>query len=359
MDTTSCASTIAISAILQAAVAIGIGAGSLIAGYLSEGKIEYGLIPLGAIGMTIFGFLSAGHGLSLERAAVYLGLLGFSGGFYAVPLNALIQYRPHPSQKGGVIAAANLISFIGIFLSAGVYFAFAEGLHLGADKIFFAGACLTLLATLYAVVFLPDSMLRLTLWFLTHTLFLIHVEGRDNIPDRGGALFLARKMNLLEAMLLAASTDRPIRFLIGEPDGNRAPTLIERLLRLAPFSSSANIDGPEIVLSAALVAFEAGEVVCVAGEGPLAILKEDSPERERLEELLADADAPIVTVSLRGSSRGALQTQAGRLSWKKPEALPCRVAVRFGRPLSPAATPVEVRRAFGSFGWPPEPSAPL
>jgi acyl-[acyl-carrier-protein]-phospholipid O-acyltransferase / long-chain-fatty-acid--[acyl-carrier-protein] ligase len=184
------------------------------------------------------------------------------------------------------------------------------------------------------------------------------VEGRDNIPDRGGALFLARKMTLLEALLLAASTDRPIRFLIGEPDGNRTPTWLERVLRVSPFSTTTSFDGPEIVLSAALVAFEAGEVVCVAGEGPLALLREDSPERERLEELLAAARAPIVTVSLRGSSRGALQTQAGKLSWKKPGALPCRVAVRFGRPLSPAATPVEVRTAFTSFGWPPEPSVP-
>jgi len=343
---------------LQAAVAIGIGSGSLMAGYLSGGKIEYGLIPLGAVGMTIFGFLSAGHGLSLERVAVYLGLLGFSGGFYAVPLQALIQYRPHPANKGGVIAAANLVSFIGVFLSAGVYLLLAQGLHLGADKVFFAGACMTLAATFYAVVLLPDSVLRLALWVLTHTFYVTRVEGRDNIPERGGALFLANKMNLLEALLLAASTDRPIRFLLGEPGGNRAPTRLERLLRVAPFSLSANVDGPEIVLSAALVAFEAGEVVCVAGEGPLALLSEDSPERERLEELLTAADAPIVTVSLRGSARGALRSQDGRLSWTKPIALPCPVAVRIGRPVPAAATAIEVRRAFGSFGLPPEPSAP-
>ena len=124
---------------LQAAVAIGIGLGSLATGYLSDAKIEYGLIPVGAVGMTVFGFLSASHGISLERAAVYLGLLGFFGGFYAVPLNALIQHRPDPARKGGVIAAANLISFVGVFAAAGVYFALAEGLRLRADEIFFAG----------------------------------------------------------------------------------------------------------------------------------------------------------------------------------------------------------------------------
>ena len=126
-------------------------------GYLSDAKIEYGLIPVGAAGMMVFGFLSAGHGISLERAAAYLGLLGFFGGFYAVPLNALIQHRPDPERKGGVIAAANLISFVGVFAAAGVYFAMAEWLRLRADEIFLAGACMTLAATLYAVVFLPDS----------------------------------------------------------------------------------------------------------------------------------------------------------------------------------------------------------
>ncbi len=342
---------------LQAAVAIGIGTGSLAAGYLSGGKIEYGLIPLGSVGMTIFGFLSASHGLSLGLAALYLGLLGFSGGFYAVPLSALLQYRPDPANKGGVLAAANLVSFVGVFFSAGAYYFFSTSLHLGTDKIFFAGACMTLLATLYAVVFLPDSVRRLILLTLTHTLYITRVEGRDNIPERGGALFLSRKMTLLDTVLLAASTDRPIRFLIGEPDGNRAATRLERLLRVAPFSTAGHFDGAEIVLTAALVAFEAGECVCVAGEAPLALLSEDSPERDRLEELLTAAEAPMVTVSLRGSARGALQTQAGHLAWSKTSELLCGVAVRFGRPLPPEATLVEVRQAFTAFG-PPEASAP-
>src|SRR5581483_3375996 len=179
---------------LQAAVAIGIGFGSLVTGYLSDAKIEYGMIPLGAVGMATFGFLSAMHGLSLERVALYLALLGFFGGFYAVPLNALIQHRPNPAGKGGVIAAANLLSFVGVFAAAGVYYLLAEGLHLPADQILLAGACMTIAAALYAILFLPDSVRRLALWFVTHSFYRIHIEGRDNIPERGGALFLANQL---------------------------------------------------------------------------------------------------------------------------------------------------------------------
>ncbi|PYX49590.1 MAG: hypothetical protein DMG79_08175, partial [Acidobacteria bacterium] len=80
--------------ILQAAVAIGIGLGSLTAGYLSSGKVEYGLIPLGSVGMTVFGILLAGSHLSFAGVLALLAALGFAAGFFAVPVNALIQHRP-------------------------------------------------------------------------------------------------------------------------------------------------------------------------------------------------------------------------------------------------------------------------
>src|ERR1700692_3324522 len=142
---------------LQAAVGIGIGVGSLAAGYLSRGKIEYRLVPLGGIGMSVFGFLVSRHGLGIWPVRLDLCLLGFFGGFYAVPLNALIQHRPSPGQKSGVIAAANLLSFVGVFLAAGVYFVLSTVAHLHPGKIFLAGAIMSLAATLHAFFLLPDS----------------------------------------------------------------------------------------------------------------------------------------------------------------------------------------------------------
>ena len=142
---------------LQAAVGIGIGTGSLAAGYLSRGKIETRLVPLGGVGMTVFGFLVSRHGLAIWPVRLDLCLLGFFGGFYAVPLNALIQHRPSPEHRGGVIAAANLLSFVGVFLAAGVYFALSTAAHFPPGRIFIAGAIMTLAATVHAFFFLPDS----------------------------------------------------------------------------------------------------------------------------------------------------------------------------------------------------------
>ena len=205
---------------LQAAVAIGIGSGSLVAGYLSGPKIEYGLVPLGAAGMTVFSFLVSRPDLSLWHARSELALLGFFGGFYAVPLGALIQHRPTPETKGGVIGASNLFSFSGIFLAAGVYYILAQGFGLGARQIFFAGAVMTIFALAYAIFARPDSLLRLWLWFWTHTRYRITVEGRELLPERGGVVLIARQLDRTQAHLLIAAMDRPIHFLSNAPDGS-------------------------------------------------------------------------------------------------------------------------------------------
>ena len=104
------------TSLLLVALTLGIGVGSFAAGYLSGGKIEYGLIPLGSIGITVAcATLSRAH-LGYLAIAVNLAVLGFFAGFFAVPTNALIQHRPAPGRKGGIIAAANLLSFVGIAL---------------------------------------------------------------------------------------------------------------------------------------------------------------------------------------------------------------------------------------------------
>jgi acyl-[acyl-carrier-protein]-phospholipid O-acyltransferase/long-chain-fatty-acid--[acyl-carrier-protein] ligase len=198
---------------LQASVAIGIGIGSLAAGYLSGPKIEYGLVPLGAAGMTVFSFLVSRPGLDIWHARTELALLGFFGGFYAVPLGALIQHRPTPETKGGVIGASNLFSFSGIFLAAGVYYILAQGFGLGARQIFFAGAVMTILALAYSVFARPDSLLRLWLWFWTHTRYRLSVEGRELLPEHGGVVLFAQSLTRLDAHLLIAAMDRPVHFL--------------------------------------------------------------------------------------------------------------------------------------------------
>src|SRR5947208_4339385 len=199
---------------LQAAIAIGIGLGSFAAGYLSCGKIEYGLIPLGSMGMTVLGLCLAIPDLSFRSVLLLLAALGFFGGFFIVPISALIQHQPEEDKKVVVIGTANWLSFVGIGAASAVYYAATHFVHLSPCGIFFWSAIATLGATAYVLWLLPGSLLRLMLWIATHTLYRLDVEGRENVPARGGALLTPNHVSMADAVLLIASIDRPIRFLM-------------------------------------------------------------------------------------------------------------------------------------------------
>lgn len=331
---------------LQAAVGIGIGLGSVAAGYLSGGKIEYGLIPLGAVGMTIFGALLYIPSLTLWTAATHLALLGFFGGLFAVPLGALIQHRPRPEQKGGVIAAANLLSFVGIFVAAGAYYLFSAVFHQTARGLFLDGAVLTLVTSAYSIYLLPDSMLRFALWLATHTVYRIRIEGRENIPESGGALFVCNHTSFADALFLIASTDRSIRFLVLKEIYDLPYVKpFAKMIRAIPISSEQRPREMLQSLREATESIEKGEVVCIFAEGQITRIGQLLPFRRGMERIMKGVEAPIVPVSLSGVWGSIFSFERGRFVWKWPRSIPYPVTVSFGKPMPATATTFEVRKA--------------
>src|SRR5580700_4226392 len=337
--------------ILSAAVAIGIGVGSLTAGYLSSGKVEYGLIPLGSVGMTVFGILLSGHGLSFERVLGLLAALGLSAGFCAVPVNALIQHRPDEKDKGGVIAAANLLSFVGIGGAAGIYYVFQHYWHFGPSTIFFSVSLVTVAATIYVLYLLPDALLRLLLWFATHTLYRIHLEGRENVPAKGGALLVPNHVSMVDAVLLIASIDRPIRFLMFK--GSYDHPLVKpfaKIMKVIPISSQFRPREMIQSLRTATQALKDGEIVCIFPEGQMTRIGQMLPFRRGMERIIKGVDVPIIPVNLGGVWGSIFSFERGRFLWKMPRRIPYPVRVTFGKPLPPAATSLEVRRVVQDLG---------
>jgi acyl-[acyl-carrier-protein]-phospholipid O-acyltransferase / long-chain-fatty-acid--[acyl-carrier-protein] ligase len=331
---------------LQAALAIGIGVGSVAAGYLSGGKIEYGLIPLGSIGLTVFAITLASSHLTFTTVMVRLALLGFFGGFFAVPVNALIQHRPAIERRGAVLATAGVLSFIGIALAGVAYYLLASVLNLSAPEVFLVGSALTLVATIGAVLLLPDSLLRFVLWMATHSLYRIRVEGRANIPERGGALFVANHMSFVDALLLSASTDRHIRFLM-DRDIYDHPAIhpFARILHAIPISP---LQRPRELLKSlreATNAIRSGEVVCIFAEGQITRIGQMLPFRRGFERIMNGVDAPIVPVCLDDVWGSIFSFERGRFLWKWPRRIPFPATVSFGKPMPPTAAPAEVRRA--------------
>ena len=331
---------------LQAALAIGIGIGSLAAGYVSMNKIEYGLIPLGAVGMTACSILLALRGLTPVEFGALLAGLGFFGGFYAVPVNALIQHRPEDSRRGATIATSGVLSWVGILIAAGAYKFFLGVLHLHPRQIFLAGAALTIVAAGYTCWLLPDSLLRLILWFATATVYRIHVRGREHLPVRGGALLVCNHMSWVDALLLTAASERPIRFLMQkEIYENPIVYPFARLGRAIPISSQLRPRDMIRSLRESSDAIRSGEVVCIFAEGQITRIGHLLPFRRGFERIMKGVEAPIVPAALDGVWGSIFSFERGRFLWKMPKQIPYHVTVSFGPPLPATSTAPEVRQA--------------
>src|SRR6202030_3613083 len=282
---------------LQAAVGIGIGVGSLAAGFLSGGKIEYGLIPLGALGMTILGLCLAIPGLSFAAVLLLLAGLGFAGGFFIVPISALIQHIPAEEHKGGVLGAANWLSFVGVGFASGAYYAGSHWARLSPGAIFLWSAVATFAATGYLLYLLPDSLLRLLLWAATHTLYRLDVVGREKVPVKGGALLVPNHVSMADAAFLIASLDRPVRFLMFK--GSYEHPLVKpfaKMLRVIPIASD---QGPREMIHSlreASQALQNGELLCIFPEGQMTRIGQMLPFRRGMERIMKGVDVPIIPV---------------------------------------------------------------
>jgi len=331
---------------LNAALAIGIGIGSMIAGLVSGNKIEYGLIPLGSIGMTLTGIALGTMHVGLIGSGVLLSLLGFWAGFYAVPVNALIQHKPAEKDKGGIIAAANLLSFVGIAISSGVYYVFTAYIHLNPRGVIVASSFITAAGTVYVLMLLPEWFGRLILFFLTHTIYRVKVLGRDNFPEKTGALLVCNHMSFVDALLLIASTDRPIRFLMYKAIYDK-PLLnpFARAMKAIPISSEQRPRDMIRSLRTASEALRQDEIVCIFAEGQITRTGQLLPFRRGLERIMKSVDVPIIPVNLDGVWGSIFSFERGRFLWKMPRRIPYPVTVSFGAPMPPSSTAIAVRRA--------------
>ena len=336
-------------ALLRACLAIGVGIGSAVAGIMSGRKIEYGLIPMGALGLSVcaalLGFWPASRD-AVPAVAVILGLLGFSGGFFIVPINALIQHRPDARDKGSIIAANVWLTSAGVFVAALAFMGLNTGLGLDSRKIFLLGSIATFLGTLYAVRLVPDSLVRFLLWLLTNTVYRVRVMGRENIPEKGGALFVCNHVSFVDALLLIASTDRRVRFMMFKAH-YELPLVkpFARILGVIPISSEQRPRDMLRSLHTAADAIRAGDVVCIFAEGQITRIGHLLPFRRGFQKIMEDVEAPVIPVALDGVWGSLFSFHKGRFLWKLPRGLPYPVTVNYGRAMPRTVTPFEVRRA--------------
>ena len=334
--------------VLTTFAAIGIAAGSLAAGRLSGDKVELGLAPIGSIGMGVFAILLSQSGHSFALAAINLTLVGFFGGLFAVPLNALLQQKSGDDEKGRIMATNNVLNTVGVLLASVALWLCRDVMHLTADRIVLVFAIVTLAASVYVLSVVPEFMIRFILWLVTHTIYRIRITGQRNVPSRGPALLVCNHLSHVDGALVGACIQRFVRFLVYKPYYQHwAVNPLLRRLHAIPVGEGRQALA---AIDAARKELAAGHVVCIFAEGAISRTGNVLPFKRGLERIVEGLDVPIVPVYLDRVWGSIFSFKDGRFFWKWPARVPYPVTVAFGDPLPATTSAAEVRLALLSVG---------
>ncbi len=342
-DTMAIDNTVVIQGLL-ACSGIGIILGSLVASRVSRAYIETGLIPIAALGISAALVLMPGirsvafHGLNFL-------LIGFLGGLFLVPLNALIQFHARDHQLGKVLAANNLVQNVVMLTFLGLT-VFAALQHSSATGMIVMLAVIALVGSIYTLYKLPQSLVRVIVSRVMATHYRLNVQGLHNIPAEGGVLMLGNHISWLDWAIVQMASPRPVRFVMER-------SIYERwylrwfldFFGVIPISSGSSREALSVVGEA----LSNGEVVCLFPEGAISRSGQLGEFRKGFEQAAKDAEGVILPFYLRGLWGSRFSRAAEKLKINRRRGLSRNVIVAFGEPLPIDATAPQVKQAVSEM----------
>jgi 1-acyl-sn-glycerol-3-phosphate acyltransferase len=346
--------------LLLAMVSIGVATGSLLSERLSGHKVEIGLVPFSSIGITLFAFdlflaspgvppgatVSSIQFLARDgsvRILADLFLLGLFGGFYIVPLYALVQNRTEASHISRVIAANNILNALFMVTAAGLG---AWGLTRGLSvpQLFAIAAVLNAAVALYIYKMVPEFLMRFIAWLLIHSVYRLRKRGLENIPESGPAVLACNHVSYVDAIVIMAACRRPIRFIM---DHNifKIPILsfVFREGRAIPIAP-AKEDPQRLEAAYAEVerALKAGDLVGIFPEGRLTPDGAIQQFKGGIKRIIETTPVPVVPMALRGLWGSLFSRSEGRAFFKIPRGPFSGIELAVGAPVPPHAVTPEV-----------------
>ena len=345
----------AITTLLLALFAVGVGVGSLLCEWLSGRRIEPGLVPFGAIGLSLFTidlFLAQPtlHPVAVSSVAEFVArsgsprlifdvvMIGVFAGFYSVPLYAMVQDRSEPKHLSRIIAANNILN--AIFMVIGAVFCFvvlAAGFSI--PQLFVMLAIINAGVAIYIILLAPEFLMRFIVWILVNLLYRIDVRGLEKIPDKGPAILVCNHVSFVDGLVIGGSIHRPVRFVMYYKIF-QIPLLsfIFKTAKVIPIASSR--EDPE-VLREAFDQIEAelrmGNVVCVFPEGAITRDGEVQQFKRGIEQMIERCPVPVIPMGLGGLwGSWFSRKEKSDATYRFPRRLWAKVSLDIGDPVPPA-----------------------
>lgn len=342
---------------------IGIAIGSFMCERLSARQVELGLVLPACLGLSLFAadlWLASPSGATPTTLARFIAepaswrilfdlvMIGVSGGFFTVPLYALIQSRSEVSERSRIIAANNILN-AAFMVTASLLAMVLLGAGLSIAGLFLACAIANLLMAALLFLRVPEFYLRAIAWTLTHGLYRVERNGIEHIPVKGPAILICNHVSFADAVILMGVLPRLPRFVIDQQI-NRTP-LVRQLFRASRTIpvSSAHEDRQSVQRAYDEIAatLESGEMVFIFPEGQLSPDGNVAPFKGGLNKILRRNPVPVIPMALSGLWGSFFSRKYGR-AMTRPLARGAynRVRLSIGRPLNPEGlTPVRMREA--------------
>ncbi|MEJ2384424.1 MAG: MFS transporter [Xanthomonadales bacterium] len=343
---------------LLALFIVGISTGSLLCEKLSGRQVEIGLVPFGAIGLTLFGLDLYFASPSVPGEAVTLGafladgsnwriiadlmLIGVFGGFYIVPLYALVQSRSAPDHRSRVIAGLNILNALFMVIAALMAMLILGPAGLSIPELFLITAVLNAIVAVYIFTLVPEFLMRFLVWILIHTIYRVRTSDLDNIPDEGPVIVVSNHVSFVDPLILGGMIRRPVRFVMYYRI-YEIPVL-KFIFRTGKAIPIAGRSENEAVLEAAYArmqeVLEDGDVLGIFPEGGLTTDGEIQPFKPGVERILAGHDAVVVPVALC-NLWGSMFSRRDPLYKRRPYKLWAKIDMRVGQPIPAAEVTAE------------------
>jgi len=349
----------AITTSLLVAFAIGVGIGSLLCEKMSGHRIELGLVPFGSIGLSFFAMdlyfaqplanttviTSVSEFLTQPgswRVLLDLALLGAFGGFYSVPLYALIQKRSRRQHLSRIIAANNIINSIFMVAAAAISIAVLQ-MGFSIPELFLVLAVLNVVVAVYIYSLLPEFLMRFVAWILVALFYRVRPTGLENIPASGPAVVVCNHVSFMDPVLLSGAIRRPMRFVMYYKIFE-IPVLKFFFKGMKAIPIAGAREDEEIMKSAFDTVDEelaAGNLVCIFPEGALTRDGKIQRFRPGVEKIIAQRAVPVIPVSLGRLWGGWFSRRQDGTMRMLPHRLFARVPIMVG----PAVAATEVTAA--------------